>query len=561
MPRTSLFVVLLLTALSAVQGQPAADSPRSGVVEMGPPIVGPGIPTGEGPGGTNVNVTQDPEAQNETSIAADPADPLNLVAGANDYRYGDAQAGIAYSFDGGATWVADTLDGLDTDLGKFDAQGDPAIAAYRNGVFHYAFIDFSRTTAENRLAVATSFDGGVTWPQLGVIADHTGPGSHDFEDKEYIAVDETGGAFDGNVYVSWTRFPAAGSSRIMFSRSTDGGATFSAPVQISDSTFGYQGSVPAVGPDGELYVVWQHGSEIEIDKSTDGGLTWGADTTVAFISPIPSPLPGAFFRDNSFPTIAVDRSGGPNHGSVYVAWADNVGVGMGPDVLLSRSTDGGQAWSNKVRVSDDTNREYQWFPWISVDPSGNLDVVFFDRRDAPASTRYHTYHARSTDGGNSFGVNRRVSEEISESLNDGFGGGFIGDYNGIVSTSEATHPYWTDVRDSNANAEGYTDALSPAPTLSITGTCPGEVTVSLTTTEPNQDVKLYAGTGPGSTIFLGGPCDGVELLLHAARPWRGLTSDGNGEASFTRSFSAAWCDRHLQALDRSCATSNTAEFP
>jgi hypothetical protein len=368
-----------------------------------------------------------------------------------------------------------TLAGVNPVFGKYDAQGDPAIAPYRGGIFYFSFIDFDRDPehdGQNRLAVAKSMDGGVTWSQLGVIIDHEGSGSHDFEDKEYIAVDNTGGPFDGNVYMSWSRFPTGlNSARIMLSRSTDAGNSFSTPKQISDNNMGYQGSVPAVGPDGEVYVVWWRlrrtqtaKSTIEIDKSTDGGITWGQDILVANIDDLADPfhgnyeLPDARFKVTSWPTIAVDRTSGPFSGNVYVAWADEIGIGMGPDILFSRSIDGGQTWSQPIRVSDDTNKEYQWFPWMSVDPQGNIDVVFSDRRDAPASTQYHTYHARSTDGGLSFGPNFRVTDVISDSEDSGFMIPFIGDYNGITSTANTVHPFWTDTRE--GNAEGYTAAIT-----------------------------------------------------------------------------------------------------
>ncbi len=457
--RVCLSVLALAISTHGAPRQASAHPGRSGVVTAGKPTL-PVAPTAPGALQTaNVNTTQNPSAQNETWIALDPANPRNLVGGTNDYRFGDAQAGVARSFDGGATWTSTTLDALDTTLGKYDAQGDPAVAALRGGVFYYAFIDFNRGDDQNRLAVARSNDGGLTWPQLGVILDHSGPGPHDFEDKELIAVDDTGGAFDGNVYVAWTRYPTADLERVMISRSTNGGAAFSAPAQISDSTGGYQGTAPAVDRNGKLYVAWYHSSTVEIDASTNGGLAFGIDRTVAPIADISNPIPGAFFRVFSFPAIAVDRSGGPFDGNVYVVWADEVGTGAGPDVLLSRSTDGGLSWSLPIRVSDDVNGSYQFFPAIAVTPDGTILVSFFDQRLTPGTTRYDVFFARSTNGGLSFDRNRRVSDVTSDSLLDGFGGGFIGDYAGIAAAKAFGFPYWTDTRPSNANAEGYTRRL------------------------------------------------------------------------------------------------------
>jgi len=456
------FVLLLALPLDAQRTRrtPRPESERSGVVTAGlPRPVGTEAIAHPIPKPPNVDVTQSSAAQNETAIALDPSNPLNLVAGTNDYRTGDAQAGVSYSFDGGVTWTASTLELLDSTSGKYGVQGDPAIAPYRNGVFYYAYIDFNRGDSNNRLAVARSTDGGVTWPQVGVIDDNSLGGSQDFEDKEYIACDNTGGTYDGNVYVTWTRFPAVGATVIYGVVSTDGGATFSAPVQIGDLTGGVQGSVPVVAPNGDVYVAWLDNGMLSFDVSTDGGATYGVDRTVAVINQQFFPLPGASYRGNSFPTIAVDTSGGPNNGTIYVAWGDRLGLGGSPDILLSRSTDGGVTWSAPVSVSDDTNGSYQFFPWLGVGPDGVVSVVFFDRRRAPNSEFYDTFVAQSFDGGLTFDRNRRVSSQMSDSLNDGFGGFFIGDYNGIASWINRVHPFWTDCRSANRSSSGLTTVV------------------------------------------------------------------------------------------------------
>jgi hypothetical protein len=458
--------VLSFAALLRAQerGRPVGSraSGRSGVVVMGAPRDAGPERIGQGwPGSRNRNTTQDPRPQNETTVALDPLAPLNVVGGTNDYRYGDAQAGVAVSFDGGLTWTADTLDGLDPLTGKYGAQGDPSVAAYPGGVFYYSYIDFNRGDAQNRLCVARSSDGGLTWPQVGVVVDNAGPGSHPFEDKELIAVDATGGAFDGNVYIAWTRYdPGFFTNRVMVSRSTDGGATFSAPAQISDLADGcYQGTSPAVGPNGEVYVAWYHCSTIQLDDSGDGGATFGADVTVAAVNDISNPIPGSSFRVFTFPSLAVDTSGGANDGTLYVVWADESGPTGDPDILLARSTNGGVTWSAPIRVSDDTNASYQWMPAIAVGPDGTVTVSFLDERDFPGTGQYHAYATQSTDGGLSFRRNARVSNEASNSFLDGFGGGFIGDYSGVAVARNRFVPYWSDCRPSNGNAEGYARVL------------------------------------------------------------------------------------------------------
>src|SRR5262249_9809841 len=128
-----------------------------------------------------------------------------------------------------------------------------------------------------------------------------------FLDKDWMAVDPTNA---NNIYVTYTdfdsSFPNACSSTtsifrnaIEMVRSTDGGVTWSTPVTIDDGCIipgnlnqGNQGSQVAVGPDGEVYIAWEHFAgtfvftdaafpEIDIVKSTDGGVTFGQRRTVA----------------------------------------------------------------------------------------------------------------------------------------------------------------------------------------------------------------------------------------------------------------------------------------
>ena len=152
----------------------------------------------------------------------------------------------------------------------------------------------------------------------------------------------------------------------------------------------------------------------------------------------------------SFPALAVDRSGGAN-GNVYVVWADELGTGSGPDILLSRSTDGGATWSAPIRVSDDTNGSYQFMPAIAVMPNGTVVVSFFDQRNTPGSTEYDIYAARSTNGGRSFRRNHKISNRTSDSTLDGFSGFFIGDYSGLAVSRYHAFPYWTDTRPAHEN--------------------------------------------------------------------------------------------------------------
>lgn len=422
------------------------------------------------PQGPNVLANQDPtiQAQNEPSIVVNPDDSGHVIASSNDYRLrdlpdGDVRAGYYVSFDSGNTWSGDGIIDIST-IPNTNAAGDPAMAIHDMNNLYFAYIAFSRTIDDaGGVFVSKSNDGGLTWNNPVPVAWNS---LSVFHDKEYIAVDASGSQYDGNVYVTWTRFEA--SYPIYFSRSTDGGASFSSPVQISDAGLTLcQGSVPAVSPDGEIYVVWYNynTSAIRFVRSLDGGVTWGAHTQVASVSELNCPLPGGNFRCNSFPSLAVD----PTNGDLHVAWGDYRNGDA--DIYYAHSTDGGASWSTAQRINDDPvgNDFHQFFPWMDVSDNGTLYVGWFDSRndDNPyaAPFYYDEYVTMSTDGGSTFGTNVRISE-VSANAELQFSGTFIGDYSGLAATNNFVFPAWVDSR------RGHQDIYTQASLHSYTKTAP-----------------------------------------------------------------------------------------
>src|SRR5882762_2699265 len=386
----------------------------------------------------------------EVAIAINPKNPENIVASsfqtgrpprprAGSYNY--------VSMDGGKTWKS-----IPVENPKGLTQGDDAVYFSNDGTAYHTHLSFvgirvaRPPRAESGILVESSKDGGLTWNESIPAINHINS-VIPFEDKPGIVVDNTTDSkYKGNVYLALTRFDVYGSadpdchSHIYFSRSTDGGKTFTMPIRISDaagdcrdSDNTVEGAVPAVGPKGEVYIVWAGPLGLIFKKSLDGGLTFGKDKVI-------DQMPGGWDfsvagldRANGMPVTGVDLSGGPNKGGLYVNWIDD--RNGDPDVFLMSSRDGGETWSAPVRVNDDPlkNGKVQFFTWMSVDLSdGSVNIVFYDRRDTEGAWTKVTM-ARSIDGGRTF-VNHKIDQPAFACDSSVFFGDYssISAYNGLV---------------------------------------------------------------------------------------------------------------------------------
>jgi hypothetical protein len=114
-----------------------------------------------------VRVTNDNDRDAETSIAVNPRNPLNVVAGW--ISSGDRTCGYGVSFDGGATWpVVGVVPGIQTGSGgQFDRGTDPSVVFDKNGSAYYTCLAFNLfppgTGSAGTVFVSKSTDGGATW--------------------------------------------------------------------------------------------------------------------------------------------------------------------------------------------------------------------------------------------------------------------------------------------------------------------------------------------------------------------------------------------------------------
>ncbi len=482
----------------------------------------------------NIRVNQDCSLrrQAEEVVVANPNNPKNLIAGQNDSRVGFNKCGYDWSFDGGRTWgdqLPPFYQFINGDGVTFDACSDPTATfdaagnAYVGGVlFEINYVDSAFLVEKSNAGIGGAFYHSPAAGAFqtysdnppGVVANDNNPNI--FNDKEFIVADaSTSSPKSNNVYATWTRFNSAtgagvgGNSPIYFSQSTDGGATWSAGIEISGANAAActaysgeananacdqdQGSHPAVGRDGTLYVAFTNGNtptagvtQHMIVKCSPGGncsnpASWSAPVKISDdygfqpFGPVASTacaagrqcLPPNGYRMDDFVegSVSVDNSG-----KLYFAWADGRNIGANcqgnastattpcdNDVFYSYSTNGGTTWSAAVNLTPKSKfgPTAQWMPWSAVSSDGKtLFVAYYDRSYGNCETTgcnditLATIKKAAT-GSPDVSYKRLTTSSmpnlvVANNLNEA---GFLGDYM-WVSVDRNGHPLvvWADTR-------------------------------------------------------------------------------------------------------------------
>src|SRR5215203_5756792 len=407
-----------------------------------------------------------------TNVMISTKNPKYIVAGANIRS-------VYHSSDTGRTWTIQTLSS------PFGIWGDPAIICDTNG--HFYFFHLSGQPSGpflDQIVAQKSTDHGASWSAGASI----GYNAVKQNDKQWAVVDSR----NNTIYTTWTLFDKYGStnpldsSHILFSKSTDGGITWSTAIRIdkqggdskdSDSTV--EGAVPAAGPNGEVYVAWAGPNGLVFTKSLDAGNTWSNEKVI-------TEMPGGWnfdipgiSRANGLPITVCDLSNGSRKGTIYVNWSDQRNGINDTDIWLSKSTDGGNTWSSPIRVNNDAAGKQQFFTWMTIDQTnGYLYFVFYDRRNYP-DNRTDVYMARSIDGGNTF-QNFKVSElPFAPSPNV-----FFGDYTNVSVQKGIVRPIWT--RLDNGQLSVWTALVDTTAILNIpTGIINPDLIAEKITAYPN----------------------------------------------------------------------------
>ncbi|MGB7620945.1 MAG: beta/gamma crystallin-related protein, partial [Terriglobia bacterium] len=400
---------------------------------------------------SNIQVTHDTDlnnARSESSIAINPQNPQQIVAGSKkfkDIKKYDFTLATAWSTDGGLTWT----ESAEVPIPVWEGISDPALAWDDSGNVYLVALPFSKLPAEpNRVGIAVykSTDGGQTWSKPNLIH------ASGEDDKQWAAGDgNPASPFRGRIYAAWDD-----SSSMRFARTLDHGNTWigtgAGPVGsiLAGDSFAPEINVAA---DGTVYIVWAAGSEIKMVVSTDGGNSFHpAASPAKGITTLPATLPNGSFRVHTLPTACAGTGK-----SVVVAWADyREGLSR---IYYALSTDGGASWttgpSGQPVIPDPaapTANQHHFHPQIVSNPSGVIGCAFYEFGLKPSAYLIDVIMARSFDGGATFSEHFTVTDQPWDPKVDApWSNGnpnetFIGDYFGLDASSESFYPLWTDTR-------------------------------------------------------------------------------------------------------------------
>ena len=368
---------------------------------------------------------------NSPSIVADPLHPASLLMGSTDFNCQYAVA--VFSSKDGSTWDRTCLT---QPIGTYQPGGTPLVAFNSRGTAYTASGYVHRGYNTGLMAIQSSTDG-IHW-SLPVKALKEGM----FPFDPSLAVDTSPASPSlGNIYISAV-INTGTDYRMYVSHSNDGGTTWYpvavVPAQLPPKVD--QNTNLAVGKDGTVYLTWMYCNTgpyacnndlgyMVFSKSADGGSTWSQPTLMATVVLNQGGLPNTTVGVTNIPVVGVDNSNGPSTGNLYVVMYSWTGTYL--QVQVVRSTDGGTTWSKPVPVAPPSDTHDQFFPWLSVSPTGLVGVSWLDRRNDPANIDYQAYAAISSDGGQSFQPNVQLTTAFSNPDVNGYSeNDWMGNYTG-----------------------------------------------------------------------------------------------------------------------------------
>ena len=386
----------------------------------------------------------DTNGDNEVDIAINPTNPNNLIAAWNDYGPGQS-CGLGYSLDGGQTWTTSWLRGV-TPLGgnpTFDyGAGDPSVGFLNDGTAVLSCAAWGASKSQpSALFASRSTDGGRTWATVQQLT--FGQNLGHLQDHNMLTIDHYGNRVLV-AYSVWNGLRATSYALI----SSDGGNTYAGPYEIAadytkNAVDRFDVSL-AGAPDGTIYAtsgIWQHVQEwseqaVVVSQMRPGETSFTRSVKVRDLVPAPMTLPGESWRTSMQASIGVEGDG-----TVDLLTGDFVTGNL--DMYLARSHDHGASFpaSQQTNLTNDAND--QVMPWMSVRPSGRLDLVYYDYNRATGLM--DADYGQVAAGGTTL-ARTVVQSGIDGDAQPPRGAGhapFMGDYLGVDATDKLVAIAWT----------------------------------------------------------------------------------------------------------------------
>jgi len=462
----------ILVALAA----PALAIASAGPFALGPTVTASGASPFAGcTAGDDPNA--DPPSVNyvntevEPFVAVNPTNLNNILGAYQQDRWSDGGAhGLvdSRSMDGGLTW-AQSFAHFSTCSGGslYPRATDPWVSFDSAGrAYQISLGLFNGTLAGSDIETSTSSDGGATWSAPVQLVNET-TGIH-FNDKQSITGDWRPTVGAGKAYATWIVGSLPGAENIgpggaansfayggqpVFSKTTDGGATWSTPTTISNAVVYVQGNQIVVLPDGTLVDVGAmlfKGSGIQPTPkayfwtafvSKNGGKTWGAPIKIAPLGttlltnpdiPNPTSLDQTIRAGDFIPDVAVDHA----TGAIYMVFADGISTGFN-HVKLTKSTDAGKNWSTPVDVTATPASTHSFNGTVEVTADGTVAVMYYDFRNNTAAPGLPTdVWLRLSDDGGATWTEQHLYGPFDMENAPVARGWFLGDYQGLAAAGD-----------------------------------------------------------------------------------------------------------------------------
>lgn len=352
--------------------------------------------------------------QAEPYLAADPENRNHLLAGWQESRFSDGGSrglGYAVSTNRGTRWQSDVMPFLTlANRGPWQRASDPWVAISADDRAYFASLLFNQTDSDNAIGVSVSTDGGATWGAPVEINRNR----RDFNDKQAIVVDNAPPSrYFGRAYVAWDSNVTIDGVNVVAQHLLVARSHNGGESWLGPRTVRAEGVnigvIPRVGPDGTVYLIWAGAAAL----SDPGFSIYFSRSTNGGVH-WSAPRVVENLLSNGITGFRIGESlpsfdVDPTSGDLYVAWQDARFSGVDQATLMT-SRDGGATWSAPVRVSDGPADAATFTVAVAADGRGGVGVSYFSVENDPQRRFLLDRYLRvSRDFGASFERSMRVT--------------------------------------------------------------------------------------------------------------------------------------------------------